>query len=652
MESTQPHNLFVPRVLDKLPDWGPVGYITYKRTYARQLNDKTTETEEWSDTLTRIVRSCQTQLNCDFTTDEQDEIYDMLYNLKFSVAGRFLWQLGTKTVDTLGLASLQNCAFVCVDSPIKPFTWAFDLLMLGSGVGVNLQHKYVCKIPPVKSADIVRLDTKDADYIVSDTRAGWVKLLGKTLKSHFYTGKGFTYSTVCLRSKGAPIKSFGGVASGPETLCYGMSLISDLLNKRANQTENHLRPIDALDIINIIGMIVVSGNIRRSAIIAKGDPFDIEFLQAKRWDLGNIPNYRCFSNNSVVCNDTTKLPPQFWEGYKGNGEPYGLINIDLIRSCGRLGETQYPDPDVKGTNPCSEQCLANYETCCLSDIFLPNINTEDMLWKCVKYSYIINKRCLMLKCHQLETEKIVHKNMRMGVGITGYLQATESQKQWLPACYKKLRQFDVDYSKKHGLPISIKLTTCKPSGTLSLLPGITPGIHPGYSQYFIRRIRFSANSPLVKLCKDSHYHTEFQKKFDNSLDYSTVVISFPCQYPKGTVLAKNCSAIQQLEYVRRMQTDWSDNCVSCTVYYKKEELPDILQWLKEHFTNEVKCVSFLLHSEHGFKQAPYEEITEDEYNELVKDVIPISDSSNIKLDVEEDKYLADSECAGGGCPLR
>ena len=184
------------------------------------------------------------------------------------------------------------------------------------------------------------------------------------------------------------------------------------------------------------------------------------------------------SNNSVVCDDIGKLPEEFWDGYKGNGEPYGLINLTASRRQGRTGDLQYPDPDVMGFNPCAEQSLANFETCCLAEVYLPNIDTYEELRKVLRYLYRVNKHSLSIPCSLKETEDIVHRNMRMGIGVTGYLQATEEQKSWLDKAYTYLRAYDKEYSAQHGFPPSIKLTTVKPSGTLSLLAGVTPGAHP------------------------------------------------------------------------------------------------------------------------------------------------------------------------------
>ena len=626
--------------------WGPLGYVTYKRTYARRLNENNanSKTEEFENTVDRIVKASDKQLKVGFSPEEEKRLKEILLGLKGSVAGRFMWQLGTKTIDRLGLMSLQNCAFTVVNEPVRPFTWAMDALMLGSGVGYNIQREYVYELPKLKrKVRIIRKDTNDADFIVPDSREGWVKLLRKTLESHFITGEGFTYSTICVRGKGTPIKGFGGVASGPEELCWGIREISKLLNSRAGKKA---RPIDCLDIMNIIGYIVVAGNVRRSAQIAIGDYDDIQYLEAKRWDLG-IPNWRAMSNNSVVCNDISLLPEQFWEGYNGNGEPYGLINLKLSREIGRTGDTNYPDPDVAGYNPCAEQSLAPFETCCLAEIHLPNIESQEELIEVAIYLYRINKHSLALPCHAKETEDIVHKNMRMGIGITGYCMATEEQQSWLEETYKELREFDVHYSKEKGFPPSIKLTTVKPSGTLSLLSGVTPGAHPGYSHYHIRRIRMASDSALVQVCKQNGYKVEFQRNFDGSDDTNTVVVEFPCKFPENTVVSKDMKALEQLELVKKLQTEWSDNSVSVTIYYRKEELDGIKEWLNSNYNNNLKTVSFLLHSEHGFDQAPLEEIDRQKYEDMVKSVKPITN-----CEVNEEDIKGSFECATGACPIK
>lgn len=627
--------------------WSTVGYLTFKRTYARTVAG-TDRTEEFPETVERILKACKEQLNCGFTKEEEDRLRLYFLSLKCSVAGRFWWQLGTATVDRLGLASLQNCAFTVVDSPIRPFCWAMDMLALGAGVGYNIQHKHVDKLPVVRDWFVAptRVDHGGADFIIPDSREGWVRFLGKTLKAAFLSDskeKGtFTYSTQVVRGRGTPIKGFGGVASGPEDLCWGVNQISKILMQRRGKK---IRPLDALDIMNIIGHIIVAGNVRRSAQIAIGDPDDVEYLLAKRWDMGNIPAWRAMSNNSVACDDIRDLHDYFWDGYYGKGEPYGLINLRLSRKVGRLGEDQYPDPSVEGYNPCAEQSLASFETCCLAEVFLPNVESELEFLDILELLYRINKHSLTLPSHHPETEAIVHKNMRMGIGLTGILQASKEQNSWMRAGYDYLRDFDERYSVMKGFNKSIKLTTVKPSGTLSLLPGVTPGIHPAYAQYMYRRIRIAAGHPLVETCRKNGYPIEYVRHFDGTEDYNTVVVTFPFAYPSGTKLAKEMTALDQIKEIRRLQEDWSDNSVSCTIYYRKEEIPEIREYLLRHYRNGHKSLSFLLHSEHGFTQAPYEEITREQYESLLA-------KTNVITSIESAEFEGQDECAAGMCPIK
>jgi len=861
--------------IDYEPPFTTIGFMTFKRTYARRLNpeDPESEVESWAQTLNRVVNKGSVQLNTGFTEEQKKELYYLLYNLKCSVAGRFMWQLGTNTVNRLGLLSLQNCAYTDISHPIRPFTWAFDALMLGSGVGYSIESEHVDKIPPVKKMEgkITRIDSNDADFIVPDSREGWIKLLGKVMKAYFYSGKGFTYSCSLVRKKGEPIKSFGGIASGPDTFCNGLEQIGTILSRAA---ERKLTPNECMDIMCIIGSIVVSGNVRRcipydsyvhttrgmirmedivegdmvqtrigyhkvvkkfdqglqdtikiittdnefectanhrvavkgsvfdpvkwvkagnikegsvmvsctdpithvtdqlaqdtytiakiagenrdsrvpdwilrepllhrevyantvrernqdlifhskedarsfsrllvsngypakivkitetqwklipstldpcvlnivkgrdqvqtydievesvheffcegilthnSAQIALGDAGDTEYIMAKRWDKGNIPNYRAYSNNTVRCDDINDLPEDFWEGYRGNGEPYGLFNKRLARTCGRVGDTRYPDPNVSGTNPCSEQTLENKEVCCLAEIFLPNLKSKTEFFKCIYYLHRMCKCSLLLPCHLPETQNVVRKNMRIGIGITGYLQASDKQRSWLSDGYDYLRSVDDKYSDKRGIPRSIKLSTIKPSGTLSLLGNCTSGIHPAYSQYYIRRVRFSSNSPLLRVLESKGYYTEYVRGFDGKEQLDTKVVEFPCKTPKGTLLAENCSAIKQLEVVSNVNKIWSDNAVSVTVYYRKHELPAIREWLANNYKNNLKAVSFLLHNDHGFDQAPLEEITKEKYEDLNNKCVPIKSLGSSQFSKEDEDIVLDTVCAGGMCPLR
>ena len=321
-----------------------------------------------------------------------------------------------------------------------------------------------------------------------------------------------------------------------------------------------------------------------------------------------------------------------------------------MRSCGRTGETKYKDSNVDGTNPCAEQTLEDGETCCLAEIFLPNIKTIEEFQLCVKYLYRVCKHSLTLPCHWEITNDVVHKNMRMGISITGVCQAMDKL-DWLSPTYEMLREYDFKYSKEHNYPPSIKLTTIKPSGTLSLLGGCTPGVHPAYSQYYIRRVRFSSENRLVDLLEKHNYKTEYSRNFDGTDDLSTIIVEFPMQVPNGTILAENTTAVDQLELVKKLQTVWSDNSVSVTITYRLEELPEIRKWLSQNFNEHIKSVSFLLHHGHGFAQAPLEPISSEEFEKRTAELLVI-DENEWTGDLEDDDLVGDLECSNGACPVR
>ena len=645
---------FAATYKDKTPNWGfnGLGYIVYKRTYARLKEDGTTE--EWHETVQRCINGAQ-KLGANYTEKEAKKLFDYVFNLKCNFAGRMLWQLGTPTVERFGANSLLNCWFTQMNEK-KSFTFLFENLMLGGGVGFSVRREDVHELPKIKTGVEITHDeldgkpTNDADFIVPDSREGWVYLLRKVLDSFFETGKGFTYSTILVRGAGELIRGFGGSASGPTILIDGINKICKVFQSREGKK---LRSVDVLDICNIIGSVVVAGNVRRSAEIAIGDPDDYLFLRAKRWDLGGIPNYRAMSNNTIYCDDYDHTSDALWEGYSGNGEPYGLFNLPLSEKYGRISDGNmkktdlYPEnkDNVVGTNPCGEISLGNYECCNLSELYLNNIESKEEMFECAKLLYKTQKAICALPFIHQETNEIVHKNMRIGVGVTGVCQS-QHKMDWLDYTYQKLREYDKKHSEKNGYNPSIKLTTVKPSGTLSILAGSTPGVHPAFSRFFIRRIRMAASDSLVQTCKDLGYHTEFAKNFDGTENHDTVVVEFPCEFDENATVAKEMSAIDQLELIKTLQSDWADNAVSCTVYYHKEELPEIKKWLSRNFKNHVKSVSFLLHSDHGFVQAPYEEIDEDQYQKAVKRVRPITTIQT------SNEMIEGIECEGGACPIR
>jgi ribonucleoside-triphosphate reductase len=616
-----------------------LGEIVYKRTYSRIKENG--EKEEWYETVERCINGAQ-RIGAGYSKEEAEELFDLIFNLKCNFPGRMLWQLGTPTVDKYGGNSLLNCWFTTINEP-KCFEFIFENLMLGGGVGYSVKREHINELPKIcKNVNIINQNTKDADLIVADSRQGWVRLLHYVLKSFFENGKSFSYSTILVRGSGEKINGFGGTASGPQILIDGITKIINVFKEREGKK---LRSLDVLDICNIIGSVVVAGNVRRSAQISLGDPDDYLFLRAKRWDLGNVPNWRAMSNNTIYADDFSHISDSIWDGYQGNGEPYGFFNLPLSQKYGRLGELK--NDNCEGLNPCGEITLSNFECCNLAELYLNNITSKEELIKCAKLLYKTQKAVSALNFIHEETNAIVHKNMRLGLGITGVCQSLEKI-EWLDDCYNALKKFDKEWSKQNNWSESIKLTTIKPSGTVSILAGATPGIHPAFSKYYIRRIRMSSGDSLAQQCRESGYKVEYAKNFDNSENRDTVVIEFPCESSEGAVLSKDMTAIRQLELVKKLQTVWADNAISVTVYYRKEELDGIKKWLKENYKTSLKSVSFLLHSEHGFKQAPYSEINKEEYEFLVKKIQPLK----LSVGSLKEEVIDTGECAGGVCPIR
>lgn len=538
----------------------------------------------------------------------------------------------------------SNCYFKDIES-IEDFEMLFEYLMLGGGVGFSVERSKIHDLPKViQGVTITNERSNDADIIVPDSRQGWKRLLHAVLKSYFHTGRSFTYSTILIREYGAPLKTFGGSASGPGALIDG---IKDICTVMQNREGKKLRSIDVLDICNIIGRIVVSGSSRRSAQIAIGDPDDVLFLRAKNWATGSVPAWRANSNNSIYADSYDEIQPELWKGYDGSGEPYGLINRKLLRSHGRLGEKNQ-DNSISGVNPCGEVGLSGLgESCNLSTIFLPNVDSLEQMHDISRLLYMAQKQITRLEYPYKKTTEIVRKNARLGQSVTGILQAGDEKLKWLDPVYVGLVAFDKEYSATHGYPRSIRLTTVQPSGTLSLLPGVTPGIHPAYAQYYIRRVRFGSSDPLVDACRKRGYKVQWDIGLDGREEHTRYVVDFPCVSPEGSVLAADMTAIQQLEWVKRMQTDWADNAVSVTVYYRKEELEDIKEWLSQNYDKSIKSVSFLLHADHNFLLPPYEEITEAQYHTLLGKIdttIPLSQQKGSEIELDE--------CASGACPVK
>jgi ribonucleoside-diphosphate reductase alpha chain/ribonucleoside-triphosphate reductase len=442
---------------------------------------------------------------------------------------------------------------------------------------------------------------------------------------------------------GELIKGFGGIASGPGPL---IAFVEKLCAVLINRQGCSIRPIDGVDILCSIGELVVSGNVRRSALILLGDPFDKEYLKAKRWDQGNIPTQRAMANFSVVCDDVEDLHPLFWATYE-HGEPFGIVNRTNIRKFGRMGELK--KDSAIGVNPCGEAVLENGEPCNLQELALPNFSNVEELEEAARLMHRYGKRVTCDPYHQPKCDEVIKRNRRIGTGITGCLEAPQFfNPEVLDRVYGAIQEENISYSKELSIPESIRTTVIKPSGSVSKLLDVRgEGIHPGFSRYMIQTIRFAANDATVPKLREAGHHMEPVVRFDGTLDHNTLVVDFYVRTPDELPVAdEGFDTWKQLEAVKMAQKHWADQSISVTVYYRKNEIQLIKDWLRDNL-KEIKTISFLCHNDHGFIQAPKQKITEEQYNELSKNI------KDLEIDdISSGAELGDLECAGGACPIK
>jgi ribonucleoside-triphosphate reductase len=616
---------FIDQYRGTQPEWGPLGYITYKRTYARPIEGEN-RTEEFFETTRRVVEGCfslqkEHCIKLSLPWDEEkarksaEIMYKKMWEFKFSAPGRGLWVMGTPFIDKHGSMALNNCGFCSTeDIDIKgpmAFQWCMDALMLGVGVGFDTKGAGKVIIQHPKESG--------SKYSIPDSREGWVKALGKVLDGFFKSENipAFDYSQI--RPAGAPIKGFGGVASGPGPLKEMLDDIKKMLLKRVDKP---ISSTDIVDIFNLIGKCVVAGNVRRSAEIALGSMDDDNFINMKQ-DKELLKHHRWASNNSVIASVGMKYD-SIVEGIATNGEP-GVLWLDNAQKYSRInGEPDYKDKKAKGVNPCGEQTLESFELCCLVETFPSRHDSYEEYQDTLKYAYLYAKSVTLENTHWAFTNAVMGKNRRIGTSQSGIIEAfvkhgRQNMLNWCEKGYDYIRKLDEIYSDWLCIPKSIKITSVKPSGTVSLLPGVSPGIHYPHSKYYIRRMRISTNhEDLIPVLKEAGYHIE-----PDVYSRNTVVVEFPIMEKYFERSKKDVSMWEQFENAAAYQRYWSDNQVSVTVTFKKEEVKDI-KYALECYESKLKSVSMLPISDHGYEQAPYEEITKERYEEMTAKITPMN----------------------------
>jgi len=599
-----------------------LGELVYLRTYSRIKPNG--DNEKWWETVQRVVEGT---FNMQKTWIEQhklgwnsikaqksaQEMYDRMFNMKFLPPGRGLWSMGSPITEERHLyAALNNCAFVSTstikDDISKAFCFLMDMSMLGVGVGFDCRGVGKIKVGKPTSC-------QDNVYKIADTREGWVESTKLLIESYLLETKEvhFDYSTI--REAGKAIKGFGGISSGPQPL---IELHKDLRVVFEKNSGHPITTTTIVDTMNLIGKCVVAGNVRRTAEIVFGDYNSEEYLDLKNYKKNpQREGHGWTSNNSIFCDlgmDYTDAA----ERTKSNGEP-GYAWLENMRGYSRMNNGKdHKDHRVDGGNPCLEQSLESYELCCLVETFPNNHESLEDFMVTLKYAYLYAKTVTLGQTHWPETNRVMLRNRRIGCSMSGIVQFLANRgidefKTWCENGYKKIEYYDEVYSDWLAIPKSIKKTSIKPSGTVSLVAGATPGVHFPENVCYIRRMRLSKYSDLIIPLKDAGYHIE---PCFGSED-TTVVVEIPVKVGEKLRPVKDVSIWEQAALAAFLQRYWADNQVSCTISFRKDEAGQI-KHLLNFYQYQLKGISFLPILEKGgaYKQMPYETITEEEYEKI------------------------------------
>lgn len=624
--------------------------------------------EQWWQTVERVVNGTYNmqkrwiqshQLGWDGRQAQASarKMYDKIFHMKFLPPGRGLWAMGSPMTEERHMfAALNNCAFVSTyelgKDPSKPFTFLMDASMLGVGVGFDTDGAGTVTVKGVAA------DKPVCAYQVPDSREGWVESVRRLLDAHFH-GKPrpmFDYSSI--RPRGSPIKGFGGTASGPEVL---RRLHEDIEGTMSPLAGKAMTVTAIVDVMNQIGRCVVSGDVRQTAEIAFGRPDLPEYIDLK--DYARNPARAAWgwtSNNSVYAPLGMRYD-EVAQRVQNNGEP-GFAWLHNMQRYGRMGDAPNDkDRRAKGGNPCLEQTLESYELCCLVETFPANHDSYEEFEDTLKYAYLYAKTVTLGRTHWPQTNRVLLRNRRIGCSISGVAQFIASKglgtlQDWLNKGYERIQQFDESFSGWLTIPRSIKTTCVKPSGTVSLLAGATPGMHFPESRFYLRRVRVVRDHEVVAPLQAAGYHVEPAVEDPGR----KVVVTFPVDAaahghalqpvgsdtsagasggrassstsssgslgelePLPASIAHRPSALRTLDEVSMweqfalaafLQRYWADNQVSCTITFDPtSEGPQIARAL-DMYQYQLKGVSLLPRAPKAqYAQLPYEAITEEEY---------------------------------------
>lgn len=684
--STSNHKLLSDEFISKykhLPNPFPtqLGQFVYYRTYSRWLPLEKRR-EYWWETVRRAV-----EFNCSLVLTSQHEaevLYDNIFNLKQFLAGRTLWTGGTEVSSKYPMANF-NCSFTVLDK-FSIFKELFYLLMIGSGVGVRVLKSDVEKLPKVrtnvkiiheayspvlknKREDLTSISfQKDtAHIVVGDSKEGWVQSLDYYMdiisKKEYRNINTIIFNYDNVRPKGEKLKTFGGTASGYESLEKMFSKIDKVVKNNRFGLMKKLRPVDCMDIANIVGQNVVVGGVRRTSEVILFDPDDQDILNAKndlyeqidgKWVKNEEIDFREMSNNSIYYTSKPSREQLSWhvKQMRYSGEP-GFMNAEAAAK---------RRPNLEGANPCMEVLLDREQMCNLTTInvmgfaYKGKLNEKKLL-EAQRLSVRAAFRMTFLDL-ELDQWDIKQKRDRLvGCSLTGWqdmVNVTEMSNEEQSKLRKKLKdvghQEAESYAKKLGVNPPVLITTVKPEGTLSQLPTVSSGVHYSHSPYFIRRVRINANDPLLRVCQELGYDIK-PENGQTEENCRTKVISFPCSAPEGKT-KNDVSAIEQLETYRAFQKEYTDHNTSITVHVRNDEWEEVEEWLWDNW-DDVVAVSFVSLDDSFYAQMPYEAISKKEYEKRTKEMIHFIPSLISKYE-RDDTMIdpGDESCSNGVCPVR
>ena len=611
--------------------------------YARWMDDAGRR-ETWEETVSRYV---------DYITEKvkgqlpKTEMFDAIHNLEVMPSMRALMTAGSalERDNTAG----YNCSYLPIDDP-KAFDEAMYILLCGTGVGFSVERQYVNQLPEIPQS----IEDVDTVIDVQDSKEGWAKALRKLI-GHLYMGEAPSWDTSKVRPAGARLKVFGGRASGPAPLIDLFTFTTSLFKHNAGRK---LSSYDCHNLMCKVGEVVVSGGVRRSAMISLSNLSDGRMRHAKSGQWWETAPQMALSNNSVCYTDKPDgetFLREWTSLVESKSGERGIFNrLSAKEQAKKFGRR---DADHEfGTNPCSEIILRPYQFCNLTEVVIREKDKFDDLKRKVRLATILGtaqstltKFPYLRKIWQRNTEE----ERLLGVSLTGIMdnELTSGRKHGLDKTLEKLREIAVETNKEwsaiFGIPQSTAITCVKPSGTVSQLVDSSSGIHPRHSSYYIRTVRGDNKDPLTNFMVDSGIPSEP----DVMKPDTQTVFSFPMKSPKKSVKRDDMTAIQQLQTWLTYQRHWCEHKPSVTVSVRDDEWMEVGAFVFKHF-DEMSGVSFLPHSDHTYQQAPYQDCTEDVYNEFRGKFGDIDWKSFTNYEKEDNTKSSQTfACSGDSCEI-